>query len=87
MSIEGQGHFLTLPQGRVHTKIQTGFSQKLLCRSEPNFYAPNFEKVGDILVSARMYVRYTGFQAGPTFPTIPTFPYFFVVLLLFPTFL
>ena len=28
MSIEGQGHFLTLAQGRVHTKIQTGFSQK-----------------------------------------------------------
>ena len=27
--IEGQGHFLTLVQGRVHTKIQTGFSQKL----------------------------------------------------------
>ena len=25
------------PLGRVHTKIQTGFSQKLLCRSEPNF--------------------------------------------------
>ena len=37
MSIEGQGHFLTLAQGRVHTKIQTGFSQELLCRSEPNF--------------------------------------------------
>ena len=36
MSIEGQGHFLTLAQGHVHTKIQTGFSQKLLCRSEPN---------------------------------------------------
>ena len=31
LSIEGQGHFLTLAQGRVHTKIQTGFSQKLLC--------------------------------------------------------
>ena len=30
-------HFLTLAQGRVHTKIQTGFSQKLLCRSKPNF--------------------------------------------------
>ena len=30
MSIEGQGHFLTLAQGRVHTKFQTGFSQKLL---------------------------------------------------------
>ena len=30
VSIEGQGH-------DVHTKIQTGFSQKLLCRSEPNF--------------------------------------------------
>ena len=29
VSIEGQGHFLTLAQGRVHTKIQTGFSQNL----------------------------------------------------------
>ena len=116
MSIEGQGYFSTLAQGRVHSKIQTGFSQKLLCRSEPNFvwelsgtrkwkfddmmlvtwprwpprpymvkklqnlllwnqqadfhetwyvalgtpahhsYAPNFEKVGDILVSACPYV-------------------------------
>ena len=37
VSIEGQCHFLTLAQGRVHTKIQTGFSQKLLYRSEPNF--------------------------------------------------
>ena len=37
VSIEGQGHFLTLAQGRVHTKIKTGFSQKLLYRSEPNF--------------------------------------------------
>ena len=26
VSIEGQGHFLTLTQGRVHTKIQTEFS-------------------------------------------------------------
>ena len=30
MSIEGQGHFFTLAQGLVRTKIQTGFSQKLL---------------------------------------------------------
>ena len=30
MSIEGQGHFLTLAHGHVHTKIQTRFSQKLL---------------------------------------------------------
>ena len=30
VNIEGQGHFLTLAQGPVHTKIQTGFSQKLL---------------------------------------------------------
>ena len=30
-------NFLTLAQGCIHTKIQTGFSQKLLCRSEPNF--------------------------------------------------
>ena len=37
VSIEGQGHFLTLAQGRVHTNIQTGFSQKLLYRSETNF--------------------------------------------------
>ena len=37
VSIEGKGHFLTLAQGRVHTKIQSGFSQKLLYRSEPNF--------------------------------------------------
>ena len=34
VSIEGQGHYLTLAQGRVHTKIQTGFSQKLHCQSE-----------------------------------------------------
>ena len=31
VSIEGQGHFLTLAQGLVHIKIQTRFSQKLLC--------------------------------------------------------
>ena len=37
VSIEGQGNFLTLAQGRVHTKIQTRFSQKLLYRSETNF--------------------------------------------------
>ena len=28
---EGQCHFLTLAQGRVHTNIQTGFSHKLVC--------------------------------------------------------
>ena len=37
VSIEGQGHYLTLAQGLVHTKIQTGFSHKLLGHSEPNF--------------------------------------------------
>ena len=37
VSIEGQGHYLTFAQGRVHTNIQTGFSQKLLCRSKPYF--------------------------------------------------
>ena len=36
-SIEGQGHYLTFAQGCVHTKIQTGFSQKLLGHSELNF--------------------------------------------------
>ena len=34
VSIEGQGHFLTLAQGRIRTKIQTLFSQKLLSHSE-----------------------------------------------------
>ena len=34
VSIEGQGHLLTLAQGRLHSKIQTGFSQKLLYRSD-----------------------------------------------------
>ena len=28
--VEGQGHFLTLAQGRVHTKFQTGFSQTIV---------------------------------------------------------
>ena len=37
VNIEGQGHYLTLAQSRVHTKIQTGFSQKLLGHSELNF--------------------------------------------------
>ena len=38
VSIEGQGHFLTLAQGCVHTKFQIGFSQKLLWRSEQMLY-------------------------------------------------
>ena len=37
VSIEGHGQFSTLAKDRVHTNIQTGFSQKLLYRSEPNF--------------------------------------------------
>ena len=37
VSIEGQGHYLILAQGCVHTKIQTRFSQKLLGHSELNF--------------------------------------------------
>ena len=36
-NIEGRGHYLTLAQGRVHTKIQTGFSQKVLGHSELDF--------------------------------------------------
>ena len=41
--INGPGHMTKmaatppLAQGRVHTKIQTGFSQKLLGHSEQNF--------------------------------------------------
>ena len=37
VSIEGQGHVLTLAQCCVRTKIQTRFPQKLLYRSGPNF--------------------------------------------------
>ena len=37
VSIEGQGHVLTLAQCCIHTKIQTRFSLNLLYRSEPNF--------------------------------------------------
>ena len=37
VNIEGQGHFLTLAQGRVHTQIQTKFSQKLQGHFEPIF--------------------------------------------------
>ena len=38
--------------------------------------------------SAYQWGKYVhaGFPAGPTFPTIPTLTYFFLVLLLFPTF-
>ena len=42
VSIEGQGHILTLAQGCVHTKIQTRFSQKLLYQSEPFFFMKAF---------------------------------------------
>ena len=37
VSIEGQGHYLTLAQGRIHTKNQPRFSQKPLGHSELNF--------------------------------------------------
>ena len=37
VSIEGQGHYLTMAKGRVHKKIQTRFSQNLLGHSELNF--------------------------------------------------
>ena len=37
VSIEGQGHFLTLAQGHLHTKLKICFSQKPLGQSKPNF--------------------------------------------------
>ena len=43
VSIEVQGLFLTLAQGRVHTKIQTRFSQKLLCQIWTNFFYESFQ--------------------------------------------
>ena len=68
MSIEGQGHFLTLVQGRVHTKIQTGFSQKLLCQSKPNFLAHLSRRLkGELIVyqsSRRLCVCLSGCLSG-----------------------
>ena len=43
VNIEGQGHCLTLAQGRVHTKIQTRFSKKLLYR----IFYDNFQVQGN----------------------------------------
>ena len=37
MSIEGQGHFLSLVQGYLRVKIETCFSQKPLGHFQPNF--------------------------------------------------
>ena len=37
MSIEGQGHYLTLAKGHSDFEIITCFSQKLLSLLEPNF--------------------------------------------------
>ena len=37
VSLEGQGHFLTLTQSQLHMKLQTGFSQIPLGQSKPNF--------------------------------------------------
>ena len=52
MSIEGHCHYLTLAQGRVNTKIQTRFSQKLLCQSEPIFFMKAFSyKVNENLMT------------------------------------
>ena len=42
LKVRRSKHFLTLAQSRVHAKIQTRFSQKQLCRSEPFFYK-NFQ--------------------------------------------
>ena len=36
MSIQGQGHFLTLAKCHLHMKIKTGFSQKPQGHFEPN---------------------------------------------------
>ena len=38
MSIEGQGHFLTLKQGRVHTKIQPDFLRNYFADLNQIFY-------------------------------------------------
>ena len=37
VSIEGQGHSLTLTQSQLYMKLKTGFSQKPLSQSKPNF--------------------------------------------------
>ena len=47
VSIEGQGHFLTLAQGHLHTKLKTCFSQKPLGQSKPNFIGKPFQVKGN----------------------------------------
>ena len=37
MSIEGQGHFLTMAQGHLNMKIKTGFSAKPVGHFQSNF--------------------------------------------------
>ena len=45
----------TLAQGRVHTKIQTEISQKLLCQSESNFISlRKFLRI-DSVISVNLY--------------------------------
>ena len=42
MSIEGQGHFLTLAQGHLHIKIKTCFSQEPVGLYTPGIYADGY---------------------------------------------
>ena len=46
MSIEGQGHFLTLAQGRVHTKIKPNFLRNHCAILNQNLYEKSFQVQG-----------------------------------------
>ena len=46
VSIEVQGHFLTLAQGHLHLKIKTGFSQKHLANQSQILYV-SFQELGN----------------------------------------
>ena len=47
MSIEGQGHFLSLTQGRVHTKIKTYFFFKNYCAILNQILRESFQVQGN----------------------------------------
>ena len=49
MSIEGQGHFLTLAQGHLHMKIKTGFLRNQWAVFNQISYV-NFLVEGDIKI-------------------------------------
>ena len=69
MSIEGKGHYLTLAQGRVHTKIQTRYlahlSQRLI--GELIVYRSSLRPSVRVLTLSNMNISATSRRIGMKF--------------------